>query len=415
MSPAPSDEESVALLASRYPCQSETFVYREVGGLRRSGFRVTVVSLRPGDAGVADAGGDVPGADVLLYGGAGASTALSALAELLLHPLRGLSTIGKAIGDLAAPGEPVPILARLKLLPQALMAVGLARVLRRKRIRHVHCHFAHAPATLGMYAASHLRLPFSFVGHANDLFQRRVLLRRKLQRCSFVACISEWHRDLYGTVEPGVLSRCRVIRCGVDTSVWSPRAEGAADGRPLTLLTVGRLVEKKGIDTAIEALSALEGSWRLVIVGDGPLRAAWQALAERLGCSARVSWAGEENNEGVRRRMAEADLFVLPCRTDSAGDRDGIPVVLMEAMASGLPVVAGDLPAIRELVKDGETGRLVAGGDAGGLTRVLRELGGDPVQRRRLSEAGRRRVEEEFSLRENLGRLTGEIRRGKAS
>jgi glycosyltransferase involved in cell wall biosynthesis len=396
-------------VVSGYPSRSETFVYREVRGLKRAGVPVQVASLHETGETVQDADGVVDPPDFHLYGARSGRSLLGSLAELLRHPLRAARTLGTAFADAAWPGEPVPLSTRAKLIPQAFFALALARWARGRGVRHLHCHFAHAPTTIGMYAALQLGASFSFVGHANDLFQRRALLRRKLQRSAFVSCISEWHRELYRGVEPAGAGRYRVIRCGVDMATWTGGENGASHGEGRALITVARLVEKKGIDTLIEAVSKLgqldDRPWTLQIVGDGPLRGPWEALAARLGCSDRVRWLGAQDNEQVRRLMEGAGQFVLPCRTDASGDRDGIPVVLMEAMASRLPVVVGDLPAIRELVQDGVTGRLVEPDRGEALARVLQELARDEDLRGKLARAGRLRVEEEFSLEANVARL----------
>ncbi|HEX7897790.1 MAG TPA: glycosyltransferase family 4 protein [Planctomycetota bacterium] len=404
----PLEGPTTAVLAPRYPASSETFVYRDVRGLRRAGLDVVVVALRGNPDRVDDPDGPIQPAELVVYDGAGLA---AAAAELLARPMRSLLTLGRALADMIAPGEPVDAADRAKLPIQALYALGLARRLRARGVERLHAHFAHAPATVGLYAAEHLRIPFSFTGHANDLFLRRSLLARKLRRAAFVACISEWHRELYASVAPAEKSRRPVVRCGVDTRAWAPPRDRAAG----SLLFVGRLVEKKGLDTLLRALARPGASrLRLRVVGDGPMRDAWTALALETGVAARVEWLGARGNADVRRELRRAEALVLPCRTDRAGDRDGIPVVLMEAMACGVPVVAGDLPAIRELVEDGVTGRLVAGGDVDALARALADLAADPEERERLARGGRARVEAEFSMEANAARLAKALREATA-
>lgn len=393
-----------ALVAPRFPTLSETFVYRDVRGLRRAGIDVVVVALHAGGDRVSDGEGEVEPPDFHVYEARGWR---AALAELVLHPWSSLRLLLRALADAVAPGEPAGPATRAKLPAQALAALGLARRLRARGVERVHAHFAHATATVAMYAAAHLKAPFSFTGHANDLFQRRALLGLKLRRAAFVACISEWHRAFYSGVEPLPDERRPVVRCGVDTRAWCPR-ESTSDG---PLLFVGRLVEKKGLDTLLRALAATPGT-RLRVIGDGPLRGPWESLARELGLDGRVEWLGARGNAEVQRELGEARAFVLPCRADAAGDRDGLPVVLMEAMARGVPVIAGDLPAIRELVEDGVTGRLVPGGDVEALARALAELG--PAEGERLAREGRRRVEAEFSMEANAARLAKALREAKA-
>lgn len=408
---------SIAYLAAVMPAASETFVYREIRELRRRGWTVVAASLNPAaqaPGGTApDPFEDLREGLLVLYGRQAASNLGAALLESIRQPARSAATLLTAVSDGLHPGEPLSIVGRLKLVAQAVAALGLARVLRSRGVRHVHCHFAHAPATVGMYAALQLGVPFSFTGHANDLFQRRALLKRKLERAGFVACISRWHRAFYSEIENRDPGKYIVVRCGVDVTEWVPRSPDRAIGQTFRVLTVCRLVEKKGTDTLIEALHSLDcqhgGAWELTVAGDGPDRDRLQALARRLGCQDAIRWLGSVENSLVRELLAGADVLALPCRTDSSGDRDGIPVVLMEAMACGVPVIAGDLPAIRELVDGREAGLLVPGGQPSKLAEALGRLRSDPSLRRSLSIGGRIAIENEFSLAENVPRLEAQF------
>ena len=170
----------------------------------------------------------------------------------------------------------------------------------------------------------------------------------------------------------------------------------------------GRLVEKKGFGVLVRAIAALRDQGvelQCRIVGEGPQREELERLIEACDISDRVELLGARSNDEVRELMGRSSLFVLACQPDSSGDRDGIPVVLMEAMASGLCAVAGDLPAIRELVIDGETGVMVAPGDVDELVDVLASLASDTGRAKRLGARGRARVSEEFSREVNVMRL----------
>lgn len=406
--PARKRQATVLYLSPRFPVQSETFVYREVCALRAAGWSVRTAGLRPAEVSDSPELVGLARETLAIYGAGPVRLVGHAAIELLLHPLRGLRTLWLATIDALAPGEPLSASGRAKLLGQAIAGLALGRRLRDADLGHIHAHFAHAPTSVAMYAASQLGISFSFTGHANDLFQRRALLKRKLERAAFVACISVWHRDLYESIAPDSGGKYQVIRCAVDVETWAPVDGPRRPPAPFTILFVGRLVEKKGADTLIEAASILRRGGmdiHLVMAGDGPLRADLEALAVRMGCAPSVEWLGAVGNERVRNLMSEADVFALPCRTDAQGDRDGIPVVLMEAMACGRPVVAGDLPAIRELIADGATGRLVPGGDVKALALTLKELGSDQALCSRLGAAGRERVQREFSRDVNLQRL----------
>ena len=177
----------------------------------------------------------------------------------------------------------------------------------------------------------------------------------------------------------------------------------------MQLLTVCRLVEKKGVDTLIAALVDLRDrhgiNCRLTVAGDGPDRNRLTELSKQLHCADEIEWLGAVENERVLELLGRADVFALPCRVDSRGDRDGIPVVLMEAMAAGVTVISGDLPAIRELIQNGSSGLLVNGQDATALADQLANVARDSDLRSRLAQAGRARVGEEFSLDLNIDRL----------
>jgi glycosyltransferase involved in cell wall biosynthesis len=191
----------------------------------------------------------------------------------------------------------------------------------------------------------------------------------------------------------------------------APRApsqrDGSDPGRPVRLLSVGRLVEKKGTDILIEALARLPASlaWRLEHAGGGPLSAEMRGLAERRGIAQRIAWLGPLTQAEVLERYRDADLFVLASRIAADGDRDGLPNVLMEAQSQGVAVLATALSAIPELIDDGVTGRLVPPEDPDALARVLAGLIADPAHRARLGRAGLERVRARFSMEAGIQRL----------
>jgi glycosyltransferase involved in cell wall biosynthesis len=418
LAPAPSSaappirpfEGTVVYLAPRFPGLHQTYVQREVRLLRQRGWKIQPVGLNASMDDHDPTVDDLRAGAWTLYEHGLARLLPQALAELAAHPVRGLATLARATVDTIAPGEPLGLRDRLKLVGQAMAGLALARRLRPLNTEWIHCHFAHSATTVGMYAARQLGIPFSFTGHANDLFQRRCLLRKKLQRAAFVGCISQWHRELYESIEPDPAGKYQIIRCGVDTTSWTPvNAPGRNPGDPLRILTVGRLVEKKGIDTLIEALPLLKERHGqealLTVAGDGPSRSAWTARAEGLGCAHQITWLGDVKNDVVQQLLARSDVFALPCRPDSQGDRDGIPVVLMESMACAVPSISGDLPAVRELVIDEQTGLLVQASDPAGLASALYRLASDPDLSKKLGEAGRAHVLSEFASEVNIDRL----------
>jgi len=341
------------------------------------------------------------------------STWRDAMTEIVQRPVRSLRTLGLAVRDALQSHDATPR-SRAKLPAQALAALGLARRLRREGIGHIHAHMANTPTTIAMYAAAQLGIGFSFTGHANDLFVHRAFLPEKLRRALFVSCISRWHREYYRRIVELPDARMPIIRCGVRTDRQddAPNA-GARPDSPIRILSVGRLVPKKGMGTLIRAIAALGAATpvRCEIIGDGPQRDELSSCIGELGLGDRVKLLGARPNSEVLDRVEACDVFVLACQRDpESGDQDGIPVSLMEAMAAGRCVITSALPPITELVLDGETGICVPENDAGALAAALRRAIIDTQLRQKLGRAGRAHVTSEFDRGINAERLAAHFR-----
>ncbi len=408
-------EQAIILyMSGTLPTRSETFVYREIFALRALGLDVRTASVHAPvmglDSGPLDA---MARESISVYGRGPFGLFADGAAELMTRPVRTLSTLCRVFRD-AALSSDVSVGRRPKVVWQGLAALSLARRVRAQQIGHIHAHMAHVPTTIGMYAAMQLGVGFSFTGHANDLFPNRTLLKEKLARAMWVNCISEWHRGFYQSIVPRAEAEYPVVRCGVDTALYEPTA--SSRGEVLEVLAVGRLVEKKGFDVLIDALGDIARAGgggvrvRARIAGSGEEWENLRRLIAEQPEGASVELLGDTPNDRVMELMGEADLFVIPCRVAGSGDRDGIPVVLMEAMARGRCVVSGDLETIRELVRDGVTGVMVSPGDRAALARALTDLALDRDRVDELGRAGRARVEEEFDLRVNARRIIRAMR-----
>ncbi len=407
----------ILYVASILPKRSETFVYREVLALRDAGVKVSVASLHMPERELGDPEVDALADEAVVVYGEGVRGKLAVYADAAkrawIRPVRGL-------------GE-VPAGYWMKHVFQSEAGYALAHRVAGRGVTHVHAHFAHTPASVAMACAAALGVPFSFTGHAADLFRDGHALKTKLTRAAFVSCISQWHRGWYRETAPGLAlpdAKLPVVRCGVDVRRFVPGgglpdgATGGASGGAMRVLAVGRLVAKKGFDILLRTVAEMPaGCVTVRLMGDGPEEAALRTLRDELGLGDVVEMTGKASHQEVHAAMQPgvADAFVLPCRVDPAGgDKDGIPVVLMEAMASGLPVLSGDLPAIRELVEPGVTGLLSKPGDADELKVRLLELR-DPAVRTRLARAGRERVEDEFAMGPNIQRLLAAFKAAAAT
>jgi colanic acid/amylovoran biosynthesis glycosyltransferase len=402
----PSFRGPLLYVAGTVPKLSETFVYREILELRARGVEVRVASVHAPERRLGDSRLDALAAEVIpIYSAGWARLLRDAGSEVMRRPVRGTRTLLLALRD-ALLAQDIGGVRRPKVLWQAVAGLALAQRCRGEGVRHIHAHMAHVPTTIAMYAARQLRAPFSFTGHANDLFPNRALLKEKLERAAFAASISHWHREFYLSVAPGRRLELPVVRCGVEMAPRVPRRESPE----FTIIGVGRLIAKKGFDVLLGAVAELrrqrpEVRVRCQIIGEGPEGPRLREIVRAKGLQEVVDLAGPMANSEVLRALEHADLFVLPCKQDKAGDRDGIPVVLMEAMARGVCVISGDLPTIRELVKHGETGLLAPPEDEGALSAAIQALIDDPGLRQRLAEKGRAWVDEEFSARVNIDRL----------
>ncbi|MDP9119314.1 MAG: glycosyltransferase [Actinomycetota bacterium] len=276
------------------------------------------------------------------------------------------------------------------------LAASHARYLENNGFDHVHAHFATYPALAAWLCFRLARIPYSFTAHAHDIFVDQSMLARKLAEARFVATVSEYNRAFLKAYGGDSVTPVSVIHPGIDPDAYPYRPRSPGEG-PVRGLCVASLQEYKGHVVLLEALTQA-GLERLSIdlVGGGQLRDQLQSRCRELGIDARVRFRGVQTEKEVGSMLVESDLFVLPSIIARDGQMEGLPMVLIEALATGLPTVATRLAGIPEIVRDGETGLLVPPGDPDALAGALRAAlsGGTPDP-----AAGRRLVEAEFDLR----------------
>jgi glycosyltransferase involved in cell wall biosynthesis len=299
---------------------------------------------------------------------------------------------------------------RARLAGHFIPAVCLAMYWRKKRIGHIHAHWAHTATTIAMHAAGLLGIGFSFTGHANDLFVHRVALVAKLRRARFVVCISEFHRRFYLALGADP-SRLQVVYCGIDTDRFQPRenlSDAIAWRRP-RILGVGRLVEKKGFHHLIAACATLRDrglNCECVIAGSGPEEVSLRQLVNRLDLADRVTITGRAVlQEDLESLLQSAAVFALPCVKDRDGDMDGLPQVLIEAMACGVPSVSTVLVGIPDLIRDGWNGLLVPAEEVLPLADALEQLIINPEWATSLGTRGMEWARLHFDRSEAIRRL----------
>lgn len=402
----------VAYLVGHYPAVSHTFILREVAELRRLGVDVRTISIhRAGEADLLSEADRREDASTFAVLPTSVPRLLSAhLRAFAAGPLAYLRTLAYALRT-SAPGLRAR-LWRLFYFAEAMIAWGHCRT---AGVRHLHAQFADTATDVALLVArfenarrgARARPPFgwSLAVHGPVEFYNvdQYALPAKLSAARFAVAISDFGRSQLMTLAPrDRWQDIHVVHCGVDPSVYvPPPAREQRD--PLTILTVGRLVPKKGLPVLLEALRDLRVRGlpvRLAVVGDGPARAEFEAHARTLGVADHVEFAGSVGQDEIRARYATADVFCLPSFAE------GIPVVLMEAMAMELPVVTTTIMGIPELVADGVHGRLVPPGRPDRLADALAELlAATPEQRAEMGRAGRERVLAAFDVREEARRL----------
>lgn len=407
----------VAYVMSRFPKLTETFILFEMLAVERQGvgvelfplLRERTTTIHPEAKALVDRARFLPFLSWPIL--------KSQLWFLRHRPRRYLRTIGAIVrGTWRSPNF---FLGGLGILPKVAHA---ARLMRSAGVDHVHCHFANHPAMAGLIIHRLVGLPYSFTAHGSDLHVDRRMLCEKVSGARFVVAISDDNRRVIERECPdAAAARVQVIHCGVDTSVFRPidaadagGVAGVRDGdAPLEILAIGTLHEVKGQVVLVDACRELSDrgvAMRARFVGDGPDRT---MLAERIaaaGLDGRVQLLGTRTRGEIADLLAATDVLVAPSVPTRSGKREGIPVVLMEAMASGVPVVASRLSGIPEIVRDGENGRLFPPGDATALADVLVELAGDPALRDRLGRAARETAVRDFDVDANAARLIESIR-----
>ncbi len=380
----------IAYLTGEYPRASDTFIQREVANLRALGHEVLTCSIR------------TTGAEHLVgpeqrEEHAHTFKVLDALrnpAVTLKAHLRWMKTPGRYLStmSLAWRSAPKGIKGRLYNLIYFVEAGVLAAKLADEGVTHLHNHIAKASCTVAMLVGALSGLRWSFTIHGPDIFfePHHWRIDEKAARAAFVACISHFCRSqLMCFVDAQHWTKLHIVHCGVDPARYAPAPERSG----LRALFVGRLAAVKGVPILIESIARLAAKYpdlTLRLVGDGPDRKALEAEVTRRGLQDRVVFLGYKSQAEVAEELAQTDVFVLPSFAE------GVPVVLMEAMAAQVPVLTTRIAGVPELVEDGVSGRVVAPGDVSAFAGALDDMLSKRDDLSRLGKAGRAKVVADF-------------------
>ncbi len=385
----------LAYVVKRYPRFSETFIVNEILAHEAAGTELEICSLLPPvDTHFQAALARVRGPVTYLSDGDAAKSSVfwSELTSLgAAHP--GLWPA------LARAGE-----ASAREVSQAL---HLARHVQRRRITHLHAHFASSATAVARLASLITGVPYSFTAHAKDIFHESVSaddLRLKAADAAAVITVSQFNVDYLRPILGVHADRIHHLNNGIELDQF-PFAEPKQ--RPRKIIAIGRLVEKKGFHVLIEAcriLRASQVSFECLIVGGGEEESRLQRLVSQHQLQAFVQLTGPRPQPEIARLVQSAAVLAAPCVVGADGNRDGLPTVLLEAMALGTPCVATPVTGIPEVIRHGETGLLVDPNEASQLADALQVLLDDGGQRVKLARAARARIERDFDIHQNASR-----------
>lgn len=393
-------QQRVAYLVNQYPKVSHSFIRREILALEALGSSVLRIASRGWNDTLVDEADHAERRKThyLLRGGVGPLLAASARV-LLSSPLRFLRAARLAVG--MARMSPRPLAVHLAYLAQACV---LLELLRSEGVAHVHAHFGTNPAEVAMLCAELGGPPFSFTVHGPEEFDlpAGLHLGEKIARAAFVAAVSSFGRSqLYRCIPHALWPKVKVVHCGIDQRFAEPAPP--VPGASRMLVCVGRLCEQKGqalLLAAARRMAAQGTDFELVLAGDGEMRQELEELIEAYGLRDRVRITGWVSGEEVRALLLAARGLVLPSFAE------GLPVVIMEAMALARPVISTQIAGIPELVRSGQDGWLVPAGDCAALARACRELlEEDPERLQAMGNGGRQRVLQRHSVDEAARRL----------
>jgi glycosyltransferase involved in cell wall biosynthesis len=389
----------IAYLNSQYPRATDTFIQREVTTLRSMGVDVHTFSVRrTGDEHMVGIEQQQERDRTFYFLPLNPiNLLLSHAKQLLASPQRYLQTIKLAFST-SQPG----LRGAIYQLFYFLEAGILAQQLKIRQIKHLHNHIVEASGTVAMLAAQMGGFTFSFTLHGPYIFFKPYQWRldEKIKRALFVSCISNYARSqgmIFAPMEKW--KQMHIIHCGIDPTLFN---QVSHHGLGRKLLFVGRLEVVKGLPILLESLSILKQSHPnilLTVIGDGPDRKILEEMTKQMELTNNVKYVGYQSQTDVRKYIQQSDIFVM------SSFAEGIPVVLMEAMAAGLPVVATQIAGISELVENGVNGYLIPPGNSSVLLEPMEKLLIDDKLREKLGAAGREKVEKDFNLQNEVGKL----------
>lgn len=390
-------------MMSRFPKISETFILFEILEQERLGHTVEVFPLLRENQPVTHPEAERITARAHFHPFISLPIILANFSFLLKRPLIYCKTFFEVIGGTL--GSMNFLLGALMYFPKA---VRFAYEMQQLGIEHIHAHFCNHPAVVALIIHRLTGIPYSFTAHGSDLHKDKRMLDKKVAASAFAVTVSSFNKgEMIKACGEALREKIHIIHCGIDPEVFLP-TEKKNGKRALRIICVGSYEEVKGHKYLVDACRLLRErgiDFVCDLIGDGPVREQVKKQIADLNLRDKVIIHGSRKRQEVADMMRAADVKVLASVPTAEGKREGVPVVIMEAMATGLPVISSQLSGIPELVDNGRTGILTQPGDAKALADALQKLHENPTLRFNMGHAGREKVLREFNMKINVAEL----------
>lgn len=395
----------LAYIMSRFPGLSETFILREMNGLRSRGWDIALYPLIVQNEQVIHDGVESWMGEVRRVSWFSLELFLLNVKWLVSNPRLYISTLSRVLWE--NKGSLNFLVRAILLFPRAVVMSDRMRV---EQVKHIHAHYSTHPALVAWIICRLTGIPYSITVHAHDIFVRRFMLETKIRDAAFIVAISKFNKDfLKRHVGNWSESKIHIVHCGIDSGLYEPRNGGGQQNPRFNVTSVGGLRPYKGMSFLVAASAILKKRNVPVycrIVGEGDEKAKLAAQITKLQVGTIVELTGPKTQMEVAEILKGTDCYVQPSVIMENGKMEGIPVALMEALASQLPVIASELSGIPELVVHDKTGYLVPPADATALADAIEFVYRNKSEAAQRAELGRRLVLDQFNLDMNIDRLS---------
>jgi len=396
----------IAYITTSFGSLSHTFIRREVFGLRELGVEISLFGIRPEKAGeLSGAEQKLANETIYLYP-LKIFAVIKANAWFIRHKTRNYFTALKSV----ITNEEQNASQHIKLIYHFFVSPYIALGIEKTGARHIHAHFLNVSATMAMHCSELTGIPFSISVHSAGIahLKEMIGLKSKLKKAVFIRTISDYNKEYISKIIFPCAEKIHVVRCGINLFEYTINKTRIFAQDKLKIVAIGRFVEKKGFEYTVEAAKLLkeEGApFKLSMIGDGPLRAELQGLANRHDIGEEVIFTGYLSQEKINTELAKSDILIAASVEAKTGEKEGIPVTIIEAMAAGILVIATDHSGIPEVVKDKETGLLVPEKDPMAIAEAIKLAQKDDNLRKNCIANARKLAEDKFDIRKTAGAM----------